>query len=97
MTDRRLVLAAAARRDVARRGRVLLRERGEEFATGWTETLVTWIRALTADGVILGTAHPFSATARSFPYKKQATILAEFTDTDLRIIRVYFAGQDWLG
>ncbi len=74
-----------------------MRERGENFASGWTQKLASWLKTLAADGVVLGTAHPFSATARSFPYKKQATILAEFTESDLRIIRIYFAGQDWLG
>ncbi len=49
------------------------------------------------NGAVIGTALPSEPTLRSFPYKKQATILAEFTDTELRIVRVYFAGQDWLG
>jgi hypothetical protein len=100
MTDisarRTLILTIEAQADVERRIDMLVRERGTGFAANWLETFSSWLTTLAHDGVILGTSHPFSKQARSFPYKKQATLLVEYTPTQMIIIQIYFAGQDWL-
>lgn len=94
-TQRSLILSIEAQQDIDRRLELLSQERGRDFAANWLETFSIWLAKLTDGIVLLGTSHPFSAQARSFPYKKQATILVEYTPTEMRIIRVYFAGQDW--
>jgi hypothetical protein len=91
-----LILTIEANADVAQRGILLAQERGVDFAAVWLSSFSRWLRTLAHDTVILGTSHPFSDRARSFPYKKQATLLVEYTPTEMRIVRIYFAGQDWL-
>jgi hypothetical protein len=93
---RALILTIEAKADVARRGALLSHERGVDFATVWLSSFFRWLTTLAHDTVVLGTLHPFSDQARSFPYKKQATLLVEYTPTEMRIVRIYFAGQDWL-
>jgi hypothetical protein len=43
---------------------------------------------------VLGTL-PEDPSLRVFGYRKQASILAEFIPGELRVIQVYFRGQDW--
>jgi hypothetical protein len=42
-------------------------------------------------------AHPIPAYPRyrTFGYRRQATILAEFTDDTMDVVRIRFAGEDW--
>lgn len=95
MTPRTLRLTERALEDVERRATYLSLERGTKFAELWIEALIGWLESIAETGVQLGTEHPTEATVRTFGYKRQATILAEFSTDELRIIRVYFPGQDW--
>lgn len=95
MTPRRLLFDPRAVRDLERRARILRAERGRAFADAWTEALLAWLEKIAAGGAQIGTAHPVHAGFRTFGYKRQATILARFSDTDLRVVRIYIAGQDW--
>ncbi len=93
---RTLILTLEANSDVARRCALLAEERGPDFAVRWLDAFSRWLTVLSADQLVIGTSHPFSDHARSFPYKRQATLLVEYTPTEMRIVRIYFAGQDWL-
>lgn len=95
MKPNRLVLTRRDLSDIERRARVLRAERGTADAVAWAETLFAWLEKPAECGAELGTAHPRHPGFRSFGYRRQATILAEFADGELRVIRVYFAGQDW--
>jgi plasmid stabilization system protein ParE len=95
VTPRRLRLSARATQDLARRARVLSDARGRACAIAWTEAFLDWLDALATGGARLGTAHPVHARFRTFGYRRQATVLAEFADEELRVVRIYFAGQDW--
>lgn len=95
MKPRRLVLTDEAIEDVTRRTRVLAAARGRAFALDWSDTLLDWLTGCAQAGSQLGTEHPQHATFRTFGYRRQATILAEFAEDELRIVRIYFAGQDW--
>lgn len=95
MTPRRLLLDDQAARDIAARARILRRERGVAFAEFWVDALLSWLDALADGGAVLGTAHPEDRSLRVFGYRRQASILAEFAPEELRVIRVYFRGQDW--
>ncbi|WP_226583122.1 hypothetical protein [Acuticoccus sediminis] len=95
MKARRLVLTDEAIEDIARRGRVLAHARGRAFALDWSDAFLDWLEGCAARGAQLGTAHPVHTAFRTFGYRRQATVLAEFADDELRIVRVYFAGQDW--
>jgi hypothetical protein len=95
VTPRRLLLDDQAARDIAARVRILRRERGAAFADNWMDALLGWLDALAEGGSVLGTAHPEDPSLRVFGYRKQASILAEFVPGELRVIRVYFRGQDW--
>lgn len=95
MTPQRLLLDDQAARDIATRARILRRERGAAFANIWVDALLDWLNALAEGGAALGTAHPEDPSLRVFGYRRQACILAEFAPGELRVIRVYFRGQDW--
>ena len=95
MTPNRLVLSRQALADIASRGRILRAERGADFALAWTGAFLDWLDALARGGARIGTAHPRHPAFRSFGYRRQATVLAEFEAGEMRIVRVYFAGQDW--
>lgn len=95
MTPRRLVLRTHAQADISRNARHLARERGGAFAANWTNTLRSKLERIAAGEAQIGTAHPTRANLRTFGYQSNTTILAEFTDDELRIIRVYFGGQNW--
>lgn len=95
MTPNRLVLTDKAQIDIARRARRLRRERGPAFALVWVDALFEWLEQIADGGARIGTAHPKHPDFRTFGYKRQATILAEFAGGELRVVRVYFAGQDW--
>ncbi|MEO1308460.1 MAG: hypothetical protein AAFV38_11200 [Pseudomonadota bacterium] len=95
MTPRVLRLTEPALADIQPRAFYLSRERGPDFATMWVEALIGWLERIAASGTQLGTEHPSETTFRTFGYKRQATILAEFLEDELRVIRVYFPGQDW--
>jgi hypothetical protein len=95
VTPRRQLLADQAARDIAARARILRRERGAAFAGTWVDTLLSWLDALAEGGAVLGAAHPEDPSLRVFGYRRQASILAEFAPGELRVIRVYFRGQDW--
>jgi plasmid stabilization system protein ParE len=92
---RRLLLTDEALRDIVDRARVLRDARGAAFALDWTDALLDWLESRAAAGAQLGTEHPSDPSFRTFGYRRQATVLAEFTDDELRIVRIYFAGQDW--
>ena len=95
MTPRRLKLSQRASSDLRSRARVLKRERGEAFAIDYAEALITWLKRIAEGGAQLGTAVGDHPTLRSFGYRRQATILAEYTPSEMRIVRIYFRGQDW--
>jgi plasmid stabilization system protein ParE len=95
VTPRRLLLDDQAARDIAARARILRQKRGPAFTRAWVDTLLAWLNALAEGGAVLGTAHPEDPTLRVFGYRRQASVLAEFVPGELRVIRVYFRGQDW--
>ena len=95
MTPRKLLLTERALSDLKQRATYLSAERGPDFAMTWSDALLAWLENVADTGAQLGTEHPSQAGFRTFGYKRQATILAEFLETELRVIRVYFAGQDW--
>jgi plasmid stabilization system protein ParE len=96
MKPRKLILRVAALRDVARREARLRELRGPDFARIWTEALLIWLEHRAATGAQFGTAHPTHPGYRTFGYRRQATILAEFTEDAMDIVRIRFAGEDWL-
>lgn len=95
MTPKSLLLTEKALADIQRRTVYLSQERGTEFALVWSDAILTWLEKIAGSGVQIGTEHPSEKGVRTFGYKRQANILAEFLETELRIIRVYFPGQDW--
>ncbi|MTI02884.1 hypothetical protein [Roseibium sp. RKSG952] len=95
MTPNKLVFTARASTDIKRRARYLMSERGRAFATAWVDALFDWLEKIAEGGALIGTAHPVQSQIRTFGYKRQATILAEFAQGEMRIIRIYFPGQDW--
>ena len=72
------------------------RERGDVFADAWIAELEAWLRRHAEGGAVIGTAHPRRRGLRSFGYRRQATLLVQYTTGEIRVVRVYFAGQDWL-
>jgi hypothetical protein len=96
MNPRKLNLLPDAVGDFERRLAYLLQQRGYRFARSWGDDLLTWLEQCATNGAVMGTAHPMKVGTRTFPYRNQATILAEYTESDLWIIRLYFPGQDWL-
>jgi plasmid stabilization system protein ParE len=95
MRPRRLVLRPRAIRDIDRQAAYLEGVRGVAFAERWREDLITWLVRHAASGAQYGTAHPRLTRYRTFGYKRQATILAEFADGEMDVVRISFAGQDW--
>ncbi len=95
MRPRKLVLRPSALRDIARHEAHLKRVRGAGFARLWRDSLVAWLERQAALGAQYGTEHPRRAGYRTFGYRGQATILAEFTADAMDVVRVSFAGQDW--
>lgn len=105
MTPRTLVLRVAALHDIARHEARLRERHGPEVVRAWTEAparlaraprrprRAVWHRA--ALGAQFGTAHRRHPDYRTFGYHRQATILAEFTDATLDVVRIRFAGEDW--
>jgi hypothetical protein len=83
-------------RDLTRHETYLRDIRGQEFAARWTDSLLAWLEHRADLGAQFGTSHPHNPRYRTFGYQKQATILAEFTDDALDVVRVHFAGEDWL-
>jgi len=81
VNSRKLFLTERALEDIERRAVYLTTERGIEFAVLWSEALIDWLEKIAFQG--------------TFGYKRQATILADFHENELRIVRIYFAGQDW--
>jgi plasmid stabilization system protein ParE len=92
---RQLVLRVAALRDIARQETRLRQLRGSDFARNWTEALLDWLEYRAALGAQFGTSHPRQPGYRTFGYRRQATILVEFTEDAMDIVRVRFAGEDW--
>lgn len=95
MQPRKLILRRAALRDIARHEAYLRGLRGRDFARGWTEVLLGWLQHRAELGAQFGTAHPSHPGYRTFGYRRQATILAEFTEDAMDVVRVRFAGEDW--
>jgi hypothetical protein len=94
---RRLDLARFANADINRRAKYLASVRGEEFAAKSAADLVPWLHKLAASGAQDGTAAGDDTRVRTFGYAKQATILARFEPGSLRVLRIFFSGQDWRG
>jgi hypothetical protein len=92
---RRLTITAAAARDLDRRVRYLTLVRGGEFAAANVRDLTTWLESLASGGAQLGTALGRDPTTRTFGYRGQATIVVRYFPTEMRVIRVFFTGQDW--
>lgn len=58
---------------------------------------MAWLRKLAASGAQYGTAMEGDPRVRTFGYRNQATILAQFDPERMRVLRVLFSGQDWRG
>jgi hypothetical protein len=95
LKPRRLVLRVEALGDVSRHEAFLREIRGDGFAVQWTDSLLEWLEHRAALGAQFGTAHPRHPQYRTFGYRGQATILAEFTDDTMDVVRVRFRGEDW--
>lgn len=95
MNPRRLTLRDRALQDLARHEHYLRAVRGGVFAEAWSEALLDWLDRRAALGAQFGTAHPGHPGYRTFGYRRQATILAEFTDDAMEVVRIRFAGEDW--
>jgi len=95
MIPRKLILRDGALRDLARHEDHLGTVRGNAFAAAWSEVLLDWLEHRAAIGAQFGTAHPRHPGYRTFGYRRQATILAEFTDGVMDVVRIRFAGEDW--
>lgn len=95
MTPRRLKLSPRAVRDLSTRTQILKRERGRAFAEAYAASLIDWLKKIAGAGAQLGTAVGDKPDLRAFGYRRQAAILAAFTPEELRIVRIYFRGQDW--
>lgn len=95
MIPRKLILRDGALRDLARHEHHLGAVRGIAFAEAWSETLLDWLEHRAVLGAQFGTAHPRHPGYRTFGYRRQATILAEFTDGVMDVVRIRFAGEDW--
>ena len=95
MKPRKLLLTEPAVNDIERRAVYLSGERGVQFALLWSDSFIDWLEKIADSGAQYGTEHPFEKSFRTFGYKRQATILADFQEDELRVIRIYFAGQDW--
>jgi hypothetical protein len=80
---------------LARRARYLAGLRGEAFAEAYNVALLSWLGKRAESGAQLGTALEDDPQVRTFGYAKQATILARFEPETLRVLRVFFKGQDW--
>jgi plasmid stabilization system protein ParE len=95
MNPRKLILRDGALRDLARHEHHLGAVRGTAFAEAWSEALLDWLEYRAALGAQFGTEHPIHPGYRTFGYRRQATILAEFTDGAMDVIRIRFSGEDW--
>jgi len=93
MTPRRLLISDSARQDLRRRIRYLTEQRDADFAVGWAFGLMRWLDRVALGGAQIGTEFPGAAGFRTFGYKRQATVLAEFRQAELIVLRVYFRGQ----
>ena len=88
-------MTQTAARDLRRRKRILREERGAAFAEGSIDKLVSKLEAVASGGAQLGTTVAEDPAIRTFGYAKHATILARFEPGTLRVLRVFFKGQDW--
>lgn len=95
MTRRALRFSPRAASDLKNRARILKQERGKAFAEAYAEAFIGWLSAIAESGAKLGSTVGDDASLRRFGYRRQATVLADFADTEMRIVRVYFRGQDW--
>lgn len=95
MKPRRLILRQGALQDLLRHEAHLKAVRGTSFAAAWSEALLDWLEHRAALGAQFGTGHPTHPGYRTFGYRRQATILAEFTDDAMDVVRIRFAGEDW--
>ena len=95
MTPKSLVLRDSALQDIVRHEKRLAEVRGEAFAAAYTEALLRWLERLADLGAQYGTAHPRHPGYRTFGYRRQATILAEFSNDAMDVVRIRFAGEDW--
>jgi hypothetical protein len=57
-------------------------------------SLLHWLEKRADFGAHFGTAHPKYPGYQTFGYRRQATILAEFSDEARDVVRVRFAGED---
>jgi hypothetical protein len=78
-----------------RRARYLAELRGRDFGDRFATDLKLWLERLADTGAQLGTALGDDPALRSFGYDGQGTIIARFTPGELRVLRVFFKGQDW--
>jgi plasmid stabilization system protein ParE len=92
---RKLILRDGALRDLARHEHHLGAVRGTAFAEAWSESLIDWLEYRASLGAQFGTEHPMHPGYRTFGYRRQATILAEFTEDAMDVIRIRFTGEDW--
>jgi hypothetical protein len=95
LKPRRLVLRVEALGDVSRHEAFLREIRGDAFAARWTDALLEWLEHRAALGAQFGTAHEMLPRYRTLGYLGQASILAEFTEGTLVVVRVRFRGVYW--
>ena len=63
------------------------------FAAEWTELLIGWLERRAALGAQVGTSHPTIPAYRTFGYRRQATVLAEFAPGALTVVRIAVLGR----
>ncbi|MDJ0824949.1 MAG: hypothetical protein QNJ16_05540 [Rhodobacter sp.] len=95
MEPKGLILFRAALADLGRRQDYLSGIRGQEFAETWKNDLLEWVLDLAETGAVYGTRHPKRGHLRTVNFRKTATLLVDFTETELRVVRIYFPGQGW--
>lgn len=89
------MVATLAARDLNRRERFLREVRGDAFARTARENLIGWLEELAQGDAQPGTALGDDPSIRSFGYLERAIIVARFSPGELRVLRVFFTGQDW--
>lgn len=95
MTPRVLVVTDLAKRDLGQRRRYLREARSRDFAERSIDELLSKLEAIADTGAQLGTSYGDDPRIRAFGYAGQATIVARFEPGTLRVLRIYFTGQDW--
>ena len=85
----------AAAEDILRRTEYIAEAAGPAAAERSADALLRWLERIAESGAQVGTEWPEDARLRTFGYRRQGTVLAEFDADTMVVVRIYFAGQDW--